>query len=201
VTQSDKTERYKKRMQQRKAIVDERIAKADEDRGVVILLTGNGKGKTSSGFGTVLRTLGHGYQAAVVQFIKGTWESGELNVLRQHPALEYYAMATGFTWETQNAEADRAAAQQVWDACKHVFEDPEIELVFLDELTYMLNFKYLDKDEVLEAIRRRPKNQSVIISGRGAKPYLTELADTVSEVKSIKHAFDAGIMARKGVEW
>jgi cob(I)alamin adenosyltransferase len=197
----EKSQRHKARMQQRKAIVDVGIARATEDRGVVILLTGDGKGKSSSGFGTVLRCLGHGYRAAVVQFIKGTWECGEYNFLRQSDLLEYYAMGTGFTWETQNAELDRQAAEAVWTECEHVFRDPDIRLVLLDELTYMLNYKYLDRDKVLAAIQNRPKTQSVIITGRGAKKYLVDLADTVSEIKSVKHAFDAGIKAQKGIEW
>jgi cob(I)alamin adenosyltransferase len=202
-----KQHKHQERMQQRKQLVDAAIARADEDRGVVIVLTGDGKGKSSSGFGTVLRCLGHGYKVAVVQFIKGTWECGEKNFLTESvfrgasPQVEYYVMGTGFTWETQNAELDRQAAEKVWAECEHVFRDPEIHLVLLDELTYMLNYKYLDKDKVLEAIRNRPHNQNVIITGRGAKQYLQELADTFSEVKAVKHAFDAGIKAQKGIEW
>lgn len=203
----DKSQRHKERMQQRKDIVDANIARATEERGVVILLTGDGKGKSSSGFGTALRCLGHGYKVAIVQFIKGTWECGEKNylsesVFRGEPAgLEYFVMGTGFTWETQNAELDKQAAEKVWAESKHVLTDPDIHLVLLDELTYMLNFKYLDKDEVLNAIRHRPINQNVIITGRGAKQYLMDFADTVSEIKSIKHAFDAGVKAQKGIEW
>ncbi len=203
----EKAQRHKERMQQRKEIVDSKIAKANEERGIVIVLTGDGKGKSSSGFGTAVRCLGHGYKVAIVQFIKGTWECGEKNFLTESifrgaiPNLEYYVMSTGFTWETQNAEADKAAAQKVWDECKHVLTDPNIHLVLFDELTYMLNYKYLDKDEIVTAIKSRPHNQNVIITGRGAKKYLEDLADTFSEVKSIKHAFNAGIKAQKGIEW
>ena len=203
----NKAQRHQQRMQQRKQIVDAAIARADEERGVVIVLTGDGKGKSSSGFGTALRCLGHGYKVAIVQFIKGTWDCGEKNFLTETvfrgaiPQLEYYAMATGFTWETQNAEADRAAAEKVWAECEHVFSDPDIHLVLLDELTYMLNYHYLDKDKVLAAIRNRPRQQNVIITGRGAKQYLQDMADTVSEIKAIKHAFDAGIKAQRGIEW
>lgn len=203
----EKAQRHKERMQQRKEIVDAKIARATEDRGVVIVLTGDGKGKSSSGFGTALRCLGHGYKVAIVQFIKGTWECGEKNFLTEslfrgeHAKLEYYVMGTGFTWETQNADQDKAAAEQVWKECEHIFRDPEIHLVLLDELTYMLNYKYLDKDKVVEAIKNRPINQNVIITGRGAKQYLQDLADTFSEVKAIKHAFDSGVKAQKGIEW
>jgi cob(I)alamin adenosyltransferase len=204
---TDKSQLHKERMQQRKEIVDAAVARADQERGIVIVITGDGKGKSSSGFGTVLRSLGHGYKVAVVQFIKGTWDCGEKNFLMesifrgQNPQLEYYVMATGFTWDTQNAEADKAAAEKVWAECEHVFRDPEIHLVLLDELTYMLNFKYLDKDKVISAIQNRPANQNVIITGRGAKKYLEDLADTFSEIKSVKHAFDIGVKAQKGIEW
>lgn len=207
VMTDEKSQRHQERMQQRKEIVDAKIAKATEERGVVIVLTGDGKGKSSSGFGTALRCLGHGYKVAIVQFIKGTWECGEKNFLTEslfrgeNAKLEYFVMGTGFTWETQNAELDRAAAEKVWAECEHVFSDPEIHLVLLDEITYMLNFKYLDKEKVVEAIKNRPINQNVIITGRGAKKYLEDLADTFSEVKAIKHAFDEGVKAQKGIEW
>lgn len=199
--------RHEERMKQRKQIVDAGIARAQDERGVVIVLTGDGKGKSSSGFGTALRCLGHGYKVAIVQFIKGTWECGEKNFLTEslfrgaNAPLEYFVMGTGFTWETQNAELDRQAAEKVWEECKHVFSDPSIHLVLLDELTYMLNYKYLDKDIVLETIRNRPIQQNVIITGRGAKKYLEDFADTFSEVKSVKHAFNAGVKAQKGIEW
>lgn len=204
---NDKAQRHKERMQQRKEIVDAKIAQADQERGVLIVLTGDGKGKSSSGFGTALRCLGHGYKVAIVQFIKGTWECGEKNFLTESifrgaaPQLEYYVMGTGFTWETQNAELDRQAAEKVWAECEHVLRDPTIHLVLLDELTYMLNFKYLDKEKIITAIKSRPANQNVIITGRGAKQYLMDIADTVSEVKAIKHAFDLGIKAQRGIEW
>ena len=202
-----KQDRHKERMQQRKEIVDAKIARANEDRGVLIVLTGDGKGKSSSGFGTALRCLGHGYKVAIVQFIKGTWECGEKNFLTQslfrgeNTKLEYFTMDTGFTWETQNAEKDKAAAEKVWAECEHVFKDSDVHLVLLDELTYMLNYKYLDKEKVLAAIQNRPITQNVIITGRGAKKYLEDLADTFSEVKAIKHAFNSGIKAQKGIEW
>jgi cob(I)alamin adenosyltransferase len=203
----EKNLKHKERMQQRKTIVDAAIVAADQERGIVIVLTGDGKGKSSSAFGTALRSLGHGYKVAIVQFIKGTWECGEKNFLMEslfrgaQAPLKYYVMGTGFTWETQNAELDKAAAEKVWTECEHVFNDTSIHLVVLDELTYMLNFNYLDKEKVLATIRNRPKNQNVIITGRGAKMYLQELADTFSEIKSIKHAFDGGVKAQKGIEW
>lgn len=197
----EKEQRHKKRMQQRKEIVDAGVARAQEDKGVFIVLSGDGKGKSSSGFGTVLRALGHGYKVAVVQFIKGTWECGERNMLENMPEVDFHVMGTGFTWETQDDEKDKLAAQKVWQEAKSAFNNPDIHLVLLDEMTYALNYKWLDKDEVLETIANRPEKQSVIITGRGAKKYLQDACDTYSEIKAVKHAFQAGIKAQKGIEW
>lgn len=199
--QDDKAERHKSRMQQRKALVDAGIARATVERGVVIVLTGDGKGKSSSAFGTAVRALGHGFKVGIVQFIKGTWECGERNILQSLPGVAYHVMGTGFTWETQDAEKDKAAAEACWAESEYLLQDPSIKLVVLDELTYILNYKYLNKDQVLDAIRNRPVDQTVIITGRGAKQYLQDLADTFSEVKAIKHAFQAGVAAQKGIEW
>lgn len=196
-----KSARHQERMQQRKDIVDAGIERAQEDRGVLIVLTGDGKGKSSSGFGTVVRALGHGFKVGVVQFIKGTWDCGERNVLQSLPGVEFHVMGTGFTWETQNDGQDKEAALKVWADAKHLFSDPEVRLVLLDEMTYALNYKWLDKDEVLATLANRPRHQSVIITGRGAKKYLQDAADTFSEVKAIKHAFQAGVKAQKGIEW
>lgn len=201
MTDEKRAQRHKERMQQRKEIVDAKIERAQEERGVVIVITGDGKGKSSSGFGTVARTLGHGLKAVVVQFIKGSWACGERNILEPHELCEFHTMDTGFTWETQDFELDKQAAQKVWESALPAFNDPDVHLVLLDEITYMLNYKYLDKQAVLEAIANRPENQSVIITGRGAKRYLTDIADTVSEVKAHKHAFEQGVKARLGIEW
>ncbi|WP_016955832.1 cob(I)yrinic acid a,c-diamide adenosyltransferase [Catenovulum agarivorans] len=195
-----KNERHQARMQRLKEKVDAKINAASEERGIVIVITGNGKGKSTSGFGTVARAIGHGLTAAVVQFIKGTWACGERNLLEQH-GCQFHVMATGFTWETQNREADIAAAQKVWDEAKKLLQDESINLVLLDELTYMLSYDYLDLDEVLDAIVNRPINQHVVVTGRGAHKKLLEIADTVSEVQSVKHAFEAGVKAQKGVDW
>lgn len=196
-----KSVRHKERMKQRKDIVDAGIARAQEDRGVLIVLTGDGKGKSSSGFGTAVRAVGHGFKVGIVQFIKGTWDCGERNVLQSLPGVEFHIMGTGFTWETQNDGQDKIAAQKVWADSKHLFSDPSVRLVLLDEMTYALNYKWLDKDEVLETIANRPREQSVIITGRGAKKYLQDASDTFSEIKSVKHAFQAGVKAQKGIEW
>ncbi|WGL18455.1 cob(I)yrinic acid a,c-diamide adenosyltransferase [Microbulbifer bruguierae] len=203
--ENNKQNRHKKRMQARKEIVDAGVAKALEERGIVIVYTGDGKGKTTAAMGTVTRALGYGYNVVVGQFIKGVWECGEKNLLSQLPPeqypLQWFEMGTDFTWETQDFEADKAAAQAVWEKLKAALADDSVYLVVMDELTYALNYKWLDKAEVIEAIHNRPREQSVIITGRGAKPYLLDIADTVTEMKSHKHAFEHGISARKGVEW
>ena len=192
--------RHKSRQQRLKQQVDARIAAAQDDRGLLVVITGDGKGKSTSGFGTVCRAVGHGLQAAVVQFIKGNWACGERELLASQ-GVEFHVMATGFTWETQDRQADRHAAQQVWQEAKRLLADPRVDLLLLDELTYMVAFDYLDLDEVLTALVQRPASQHVIITGRGCHRALLELADTVSEVKNVKHAFDAGIKAQKGIDW
>ncbi|MER2492921.1 cob(I)yrinic acid a,c-diamide adenosyltransferase [Catenovulum sediminis] len=200
VDENRKNERHQARMQRIKEKVDARINQAQEERGIVIVITGNGKGKSTSGFGTVARAVGHGLSASVIQFIKGTWACGERNLLEQN-GCQFHVMATGFTWETQNREADIAAAQKVWQEAKRLLADPKTDLILLDELTYMVNYDYIDLDEVIDAIINRPINQHVVITGRGAHRTLLEIADTVSEVQSVKHAFEAGIKAQKGVDW
>ncbi|TCS39030.1 cob(I)yrinic acid a,c-diamide adenosyltransferase [Reinekea marinisedimentorum] len=193
-------QRYKERQQKRKNKVDETVSSAQIERGLLLVITGNGKGKSTSGFGTVARAIGHGQKAAVVQFIKGTWECGERNLLESH-GVEFAVMATGFTWDTQDREADILAAEKAWSDAKRMLADPGLDLVLLDELTYMLSYKYLGLEEVLQTIANRPAEMSVVVTGRGAHPLLIEMADTVSEVKSVKHALNAGLKARKGIDW
>ncbi|MEI5640810.1 MULTISPECIES: cob(I)yrinic acid a,c-diamide adenosyltransferase [unclassified Pseudoalteromonas] len=197
---TDKSDKHQQRQQKVKQQVDARVAAAQQEQGVLQVITGNGKGKSTSGFGTVARCVGHGMNAAVVQFIKGMWECGERNLLEQ-AGVPFAVMKTGFTWETQNRETDTAAAQQTWQQAKQWLKDDSIDLVLLDELTYMVSYDYLDLDEVIAALEQRPKMQSVIITGRGAHRRLLEMADTVSEVRNVKHAFDAGIKAQKGFDY
>jgi cob(I)alamin adenosyltransferase len=195
-------EKHQKRMQIKKAMIDDKVAKATEERGVLIVLSGPGKGKSSSGFGTVIRALGHGYKAAVVQFIQGTWDCGERNFIQQRcPEVPFIVMGSGFTWETQNKEQDREAAQQAWQQTKILLQDESIHLVLLDEITYVLKYGSLDAEEGYAALRNRPREQSVIVTGRGAPVPLKAMADTVSMIDDTKHAFHNGIKARKGVEW
>ena len=198
---SDKNQRHKNSMEKQKAQVDSQIARATIDRGVVILLTGDGKGKSSSAFGMVMRALGYGHKVGVVQFIKGEQKSGEELFLSDYPGVQLYQMGTGFTWDTQDRESDMAAAEKTWQVAVTMLQDESLDLVVLDELTYMLAFKYLDEQQVLDCIRQRPSNQSVVITGRGGGKSLRDIADTVAEIKDIKHAFTAGIMARRGVDY
>ena len=195
-----KAERHQQRQQKVKEAVDARVAAASDERGVLMVITGNGKGKSTAGFGTVARAVGHGKSAAVVQFIKGGWECGERNLL-QKVGVPFVVMNTGFTWETQNREQDMAACEQTWLPAEKMLADPSIDLVLLDELTYMVAYHYLDLDRVLTALKNRPSHQHVIITGRGCHRSIIELADTVSEVQPIKHAFDAGVKAQPGFDY
>ncbi|EGU38857.1 cob(I)yrinic acid a,c-diamide adenosyltransferase [Vibrio ichthyoenteri ATCC 700023] len=195
-----KQARHKARQQKVKQEVDARVAAATEEKGLLLIITGNGKGKSTSGFGTIARAVGHGLHCAVAQFIKGTWDNGERNLLEKL-GVEFQVMATGFTWETQNKQADIEAAQIVWKECQRMLKDDSIDVILFDELTYMVSYGYVELEEVIEALNNRPKMQSVIITGRGAHRSLIEMADTVSEVKNVKHAFESGVKALKGVDW
>lgn len=195
-----KAERHKARQQKLKAGVDAKIAAAQDEKGILLVLTGNGKGKSTSGFGTVARAVGHGKKAAVVQFIKGTWECGERNLL-EGAGVTFHVMGTGFTWETQDKEKDTAAALVAWEAAEALLQDESIDCLMLDELTYMVSYHYLDVERVLTALKNRPPMQHVIITGRACHRAIIELADTVSEVQPIKHAFEAGIKAQLGFDY
>lgn len=197
---SDKFEQHQKRQEKIKKAVDEKVAKATIEKGLFLVITGNGKGKSTSAFGTVARCVGHGQKSAVAQFVKGGWECGERNLL-ENAGAKFFVMSTGFTWETQNRESDTAAAQKVWQEIKQCLCDKSIDLVVLDEITYMINYDYIELDDVIAAIENRPSEQSVIVTGRAAHRRLEELADTVSEVRNVKHAFDNGVKARKGIDW
>jgi cob(I)alamin adenosyltransferase len=177
------------------------VAAAKEKRGVIIYLYGQGKGKSSSGFGTLLRAVGHGQTAAVVQFIKGTWKTGEQQFFQQHPNVRYEIMGTGFTWDSQNRQKDMAAAQAVWQKAQAFLQDESINLVLFDEITYMFDFDYLDLTACIAALKQKPPQQNIILTGRSAIPELIELADTVSEINDIKHAFRAGVKAQRGIEF
>ncbi|MCS5799919.1 cob(I)yrinic acid a,c-diamide adenosyltransferase [Klebsiella pneumoniae subsp. pneumoniae] len=193
-------ERYRERQQRLKDKVDARVAAARDERGIVMVFTGNSKGKTTAAFGTATRAVGHGKKVGVIQFIKGTWPNGERNLLEPH-GVEFQVMATGFTWNTQDRDSDTAACLAVWEHARRMLADDQLDLVLLDELTYMVAYDYLPLESVLSALRERPAHQSVIITGRGCHRDIIELADTVSELRPVKHAFDAGIKAQMGIDY
>ena len=193
-------DRYRERQQRLKDKVDARVAAAQDERGIVMVFTGNGKGKTTAAFGTATRAVGHGKKVGVIQFIKGTWPNGERNLLEPH-GVEFQVMATGFTWNTQDRDSDTAACLAVWEHARRILADDQLDLVLLDELTYMVAYDYLPLESVLSALRERPAHQSVIITGRGCHRDIIELADTVSELRPVKHAFDAGIKAQMGIDY
>ncbi len=202
VNKSEKQiQQHKKRMQRKKAIVDASIARADKEKGVILVLTGNGKGKSSSAFGMIARALGHNMKVGVAQFIKGQNNTGEEVFFNQHPNVIWYVLGQGFTWDTQNLEQDIATAQKGWDVAKRLLNDETLGLVVLDELTYPLKYSWLEWDSVLSDINNRPTMQHVVITGRGASPSLCDIADTVTHLQDTKHAYQAGIKAQKGVDW
>ena len=184
---------YKKRMQRKKEYIDSRIDEANIDKGIIVLLTGNGKGKSSSAMGMICRALGYDMKVALVRYLKGDQQTGEDLFLENHPNIVSAHMESGFTWDTQDKEEDKNKATKTWYEAKKFLSNPEISLVVLDEITYMINYKYLDETDVLEALQNRPKDQHVVITGRAASQGLIDVSDTVSEVEDIKHAFRANI--------
>ena len=191
---------YKKRMQRKKEYIDSRIDEANIDKGIIVLLTGNGKGKSSSAMGMICRALGYDMKVALVRYLKGDQQTGEDLFLENHPNIVSAHMESGFTWDTQDKEEDKNKATKTWYEAKKFLSNPEISLVVLDEITYMINYKYLDETDVLEALQNRPKDQHVVITGRAASQGLIDASDTVSEVEDIKHAFRANIRAQKGID-
>ena len=191
---------YKKRMQRKKAYIDARIDDANIDKGIIVLLTGNGKGKSSSALGMICRALGYDMKIGVAKFLKGDQDTGEDIFLAKQPNVQISRMKTGFTWDTQDKAFDIAMAAETWTEAQAYLKDKSLDLVVLDELTYMVSYKYLDESVVLDALNNRPKDQHVVITGRAASENLIKIADTVSEVKDIKHAFRANIKAQKGID-
>jgi cob(I)alamin adenosyltransferase len=195
-------ERHRLRMERKKAIIDEKIKAAQKEIGIIVVNTGNGKGKSSSGFGMVIRALGHGMKVGVVQFIKGAMSTGEEKFLRRFPdEVSFHAMGEGYTWETQDRERDIEKAGLAWDKARQFLSDPTIGLVLFDELNIALKYHYLDVHSVIADLDARPRMQHVVITGRGAPPELIEIADTVTDMTPLKHAFTAGIGAQAGIEW
>ncbi|MBD5771379.1 cob(I)yrinic acid a,c-diamide adenosyltransferase [Marinomonas colpomeniae] len=200
-TEDDVLAKNEARLLKKKEVVDKRIAAATEERGVTILLTGNGKGKSSSGFGTMARALGHGQKCAVIQFIKGRKATGEQLFFGEHPLVDFHVMGHGFTWETRNPELEKEAAEQAWELAKKVLSDPSVHFVLLDEVTYMYKYGYLNEGDLIEALAARPAHQNVMMTGRTAPRALLDSVDTHSKVGNERHAFANGVKAQVGIEW
>jgi cob(I)alamin adenosyltransferase len=194
-------DKHKARMVSKKAVMDAKIAKATEERGVLILLKGNGKGKSSSAFGTMARSVGHGKKCAVIQFIKGRSETGEYKLFRDHDLIDWHVMGHGFTWETQDKQQDISAAKKAWALAETLLQDGSYDMLIFDELSYMFKYEYLDVGPVVAALSKRPKDQNVIITGRTMALELQDIADTISVVQDERHAFRQGVKAQKGIEY
>lgn len=193
-------EKHQNKMQRKKEVIDKAITRADREQGLLLVLTGNGKGKSSSAFGMVARALGHGMKVGVAQFIKGSSDTGEESFFKEHPRVTWHVLGEGFTWETQNLEHDKQTAEKGWDIARKMLHDPSYDLIVLDELTYPLRYKWLDMDKILTDLKARPDMQHVVITGRGALSALCEAADTVTELADKKHAFRDGVRAQKGID-
>ena len=194
-------DRHHARMASKKEVVDAKIANAKIERGVLLVHTGTGKGKSSAAFGLVARALGHGHQVAVIQLVKSRSDTGEEGFFRNLPQVHWHVMGEGFTWETQDKDKDTRASQAAWALAKTYLADPAIGLVVLDELTYAFKYGWLDLDEVLATLAARPPQQHVVITGRGAPEALVAAADTVTDMTLVKHAFKAGVAAMPGIEF
>lgn len=195
-------ERHRKKMQKRKEVQDAEVAGKTIEKGLLIVNTGPGKGKSTAAFGLALRMLGHGRKVGVVQFIKGAWHTGEKDALSAFgDRLVWHTMGEGFTWETQDRERDVAAARRAWEKAEELMADPETSLVVLDELNIALRYDYLDVDSVVAALKARRPDLHVVVTGRNAKPALMEAADLVTEMGAVKHHFSAGVKAQQGIEF
>jgi len=197
---------HKEKMVKLKAEQKARVAKADIERGILIVNTGNGKGKSSSAFGTAIRAAGHGQKVGIMQFIKGTWKTGEAESFKRFPEIEHLVSGDGFTWNTQDMDEDTASARNGWEKTIDMIErcrsdKPDYDLIVLDELNIALRYDYLDIKEVVNALANKPEKLNIIVTGRDAKPELIKIADTVTDMTMVKHAFEAGIRAQKGVEF
>ena len=201
MAENAQSERQAARRQRKKTLIDRRVDEATQRRGVLLVNTGSGKGKSSAAFGVLARALGHGLQAAVIQFVKSRTDTGEEHFFRSSQAVRWHVMGEGFTWETQDPEKDAAAAEKAWALAQTYLTDPHIDLMVLDELTYAFKYGWLDLAKVLEVLAARPRMQHVIVTGRAAPQALIEAADTVTEMTLRKHAFQSGIAAMPGVEY
>jgi len=201
-TEAEINARHADKMAEKKAARDKILATKTEERGLLIVHTGKGKGKSTAAFGMVFRAIGHGFNVGIVQFVKGSWATGERDILENYPdQVTIKAMGEGFTWETQDRERDIASAKAAFEEAKRMIADPTIKMVLLDELNIVLRYDYLNLREVLEVLANRPKDKHVIVTGRNAKDELIELADLVTEMELIKHPFRSGVKAQAGIEF
>lgn len=200
MTTEDKNTRHAERMVRKKAVIDAAIEQANQEKGLLLVLTGNGKGKSSSAFGMMARALGYGMKVGVAQFIKSRKDTGEEGFFSRQPNVEWHVLGEGFTWDTQDRERDISTAEAGWRIAQQMLSNPEIGLVILDELTYTMKYGYLDTAQILADIAARPPMQHVVITGRGAPQALIDAADTVSEIMDVKHAWRAGIKAQPGID-
>jgi cob(I)alamin adenosyltransferase len=198
---SERDERHTARMQRKKEVIDRKVGAADTARGVFLIHTGNGKGKSSAAFGLVARALGHGLRVVVIQFVKSRSDTGEEAFFRAQSNVGWHVMGEGFTWETQDDARDAAAAQAAWAKAREALADPAVDLVVLDEFTYALKYRWLEVEPVLAAFAARPAMQHLIVTGRAAPAELIAAADTVTDMTLVKHAFQAGVQAMPGIEW
>lgn len=196
----DKNKHHTKRMKTKKSVIDTNIKKADKEKGLLLVLTGNGKGKSSSAFGMVARALGHGMKVGVCQFIKSRTDTGEEAFFSAQENCDWYVLGDGFTWDTQDRTQDIVTSEKGWAVAQSMLNNPDYDLVVLDELTYLLSYKYLEESQVLADIKSRSLMQHVVVTGRAATSELIENADTVSEITDIKHAYRDGIQAQKGID-
>ena len=201
MTDDTRNDRHHDRMLRKKAVVDQRIAEATTRKGVLLVNTGIGKGKSSAAFGVVARALGSGMNVAVIQFVKNRSDTGEEAFFRRCSDVRWHVMGEGFTWETQDRERDAAAAQKAWELAQTYLGDPAIDLVVLDEMTYAFKYGWLELDAVLTVLQARPAQQHVIITGRAAPQPLMDAADTVTDMSLVKHAFKSGVAAMPGMEY
>jgi cob(I)alamin adenosyltransferase len=194
--------RHHEKMVKKKAAREKIMANKTVEKGLLIVHTGKGKGKSTAAFGMIFRHVGHGLKSGVVQFVKGAWGTGERNVLEKFPDLvTIKAMGEGFTWETQDRDRDISHARQGWEEAKRMIADPDLHMVLLDELNIVLRYDYLPWDEVKAVLETRPADKHIVITGRNAKEELIEMADLVTEMEQVKHPFRSGVKAQKGVEF
>ncbi|GAA5541045.1 MULTISPECIES: cob(I)yrinic acid a,c-diamide adenosyltransferase [Brucella/Ochrobactrum group] len=202
MTEEELNARHADKMRKKKAARDKIQATKTEEKGLVIVHTGKGKGKSTAGFGMVFRALGHGMKIGVVQFVKGSWDTGERWVLEKFPdQVTISALGEGFTWETQDRSRDIAMARGAWEQAKAMIMDEEIDMVLCDELNIVLRYDYLPVEEIIEVLKAKPEMKHVIVTGRNAKDELIEVADLVTEMEMIKHPFRSGVKAQKGIEF